>query len=119
MIRRWLSYLLIVLIAMQSVVAIADEHKSHQEGIQHLEFVHEFDSARTIDDELDQNGGASLPDQYDSHHCCHCHVSGMSLLATSADANGLDVGISVDHLLMRPPFYRSNSASPDIRPPIA
>lgn len=109
--------MLVALIAMQSVVAIADEHQTHQKGTQHLEFEHEHDSTRVADLQADKkNSGPSL-DQYDCHHCCHCH--GMSCFAVTASANGLDVGIFVDHLSMLPLFYHSNLVSPDIRPPIA
>ena len=38
MLKKWLSYLLIAVIVMQSVGVMAgDDHQSHQDGEQHLE----------------------------------------------------------------------------------
>jgi len=116
MIRIWLSYMLVALIATQSVIAIADVHQSHQEGTQHLEFQHEHDSIRAMDYQLDQNTSTSSPDNYDCHHCCHCH--GMSFFIVTANASGLNIDTSANPRLVFHLFYRSNLISPDIRPPI-
>jgi hypothetical protein len=110
--------MLVALIAMQSVVAIADAHQSHQKGTEHLEFEHEHehDSVHAIDHASVIENSAPSPNQYDCHHCCHCH--GMSFFAVPASANGLDVGSFDDHLVMLPLFYHFHLVSPDIRPPI-
>ena len=53
MLKKWLSYLVIALIALQSVGAMAgDEHQSHQDGEQHLEFNHEHNSSLPSKDEV-------------------------------------------------------------------
>lgn len=116
MIQKWLTYMLVALIAMQSVVAIADAHQSHQEGTQHLEFEHEHDSTPVVNNQDNQQTSTPSLSQYDCHHCCHCH--GLSLFALTASSNGLDIGKSTDHLFVTHLLYRSYLVSPDIRPPI-
>lgn len=75
MLRRWFSVAMVLMIALQSVAAIADAHQLHQSGTQHLTFDHSH-----LSSDID-NGNQLVkhsPDQpgqplYDCHHCCHCH----------------------------------------------
>lgn len=112
MLRKWLSYLLVVLIAMQSVVAIADAHQSHQEDKQHVDFNHEHDSSTDIKTQYDETGAV----QYDCHHCCHCH--GQPIFSVSAINNPFPGKVSKNHILRHHFTYSSNLISPDLRPPI-
>lgn len=110
--------MLVVLIAMQSVFAIADSHQSHQEGTQHLEFEHEHDSSRVADNQDRLKSSTPSFGQYDCHHCCHCHGQGLSLFVLATSTHGLDSAMSADPHFIHHLFYRSNLVSPDIRPPI-
>lgn len=75
-----------LMIALQSVAAIADAHQSHQSGTRHLEFDQPYQSADT-DNEIQLTKQApDRPDQslYDSPHCCHCHGHGFMTLVGSS-----------------------------------
>ena len=125
MIQKVLTYLLVTMIAMQSFVAIADVHQPHQSGEQHLEFEHAHgDLTKQVSepDELGVLKNVTLEsfeltslDEYDCHHCCHCH--GVNYL--KAAGNGNDVFPYKQHLFLTMPVdYLSYTPSPDIRPPI-
>ena len=127
MIRKWVSYLLILLIALQSVAAIADAHQLHQAGSEHLTFEHPHDAntqnqPAPEQDEHDfrQQQLESLTDnsssQYDCHHCCHCHGSSQIFIDPSnATLMPLSLGNCSAALNIS---YLSNLLSPDLRPPI-
>lgn len=109
MVRKWLSYILVMLIALQSVVAVADAHQAHQSAMEHLEFEHEHDVNADIE--------APVSDlaQDDCHHCCHCHgVEHLYIVGSGADFSGK----SLHRLIAHGPRYYSKYSSPDIRPPI-
>jgi hypothetical protein len=67
MMNKLLPYLLLMLIASQSVLAAADIHQNHQSGEEHIEFQHDHDHD-TLDVSHDEN-------KADCDHCCHCHAS--------------------------------------------
>jgi len=85
MIKRWIFFLLAILIALQSVGAVIDNHQLHQSGQEHLSFEHEHERESgdllPAPQEIVKNVEIS---PYDCHHCCHCHgtpnlyVSGFS-----------------------------------------
>ena len=119
MIRRAISYLLITLIALQSVVAMADAHQLHQTGTEHLEFEHshqpgDTESDKQLSKQASEKSGQPL---YDCHHCCHCHGHGSVVLigATSHLADLFSENGQAD--------YQANLTSgipPSLfRPPIA
>ena len=120
-IRHYLTCLLALLIALQSVAAMADVHQLHQSGTEHLEFDHSHQSTAT-DTHNDNLLAKQTPDQpgqsvYDSHHCCHCHGHGSVVLigATSHLADLFSENGQAD--------YQANLTSgipPSLfRPPIA
>jgi len=90
MYKNWLSYLLLALIAFQSVWATADigqYHEFHELGSQ----PYELSSQMAPVDRLSK--GLSSVDQSDSdklagesteyHHCCHCHQAGLQASVTA------------------------------------
>lgn len=120
-IRHYLTCLLALLIALQSVAAMADVHQLHQSGTEHLEFDHSHQSTAT-DTHNDNLLAKQTPDQpgqsvYDCHHCCHCHDHGSVVLigATSHLADLFSENGQAD--------YQANLTSgipPSLfRPPIA
>ena len=117
MLRTLLSYLLVTLIAMQSVIAMADVQQLDQPKVQHLAFadIHASDS---VDDELNQKNRArsATAEQSDYHHCCHCH--GVAQLFLSTCNVKVDIAPLVLKLPEHPFAYRSTLIFPDLRPPI-
>lgn len=83
MIRHYFTCLLAVLIALQSMTAVADVHQFHQSGTQHLEFNHSHQPTDIQDNNKLAKQAPDKPAQspYDCHHCCHCHGHGSVILA--------------------------------------
>lgn len=73
-IHHSLTYLIVTLIAMQSFVAVADEHRTHQAGDQHVEVLHDVSLGISDRVDLTQDVGSSVQSD-DCQHCCHCHAS--------------------------------------------
>lgn len=118
MIRRSITFLMIALVAMQSVVAVADAHRLHQSGSEHLTFehMHERGEGKSRDD-----GGVSSVEQaglgdFDCHHCCHCHGMANFFTGNSHDSFvAIPIGNeAIDYQAS----YVSYRASPDNPPPI-
>lgn len=116
-----LLHILLVLVALQSTIAVADLHQSHQTGKEHLEFNH-------IDNvDIDKNNEhfqkssdiISLTDNvtsYDCHHCCHCHGVACHYLDNQQKNQFTYIDAST-HLTNNFQF-NSRSTSPALRPPI-
>ena len=114
MIKRWFMMVIALMIALQSVAAIADVHQFHQSGSQHLEFDHSHQPS-------DTDNGKQLvkqsPDQpgHDCHHCCHCHGHASVVLAGLSSHfafSGTELANYQAHL-------PSTIPTPLFRPPIA
>ena len=109
-IRHFLTCLLAVLIAVQSMTAMADAHRFHQSGTDHLTFNHDHDSSDT------SLADASSTFSQDCHHCCHCHGMAHIYLGGSLDIlvhTTLGKGSSNYHFT-----YLSYTGAPDTPPPI-
>ena len=116
MFKPYLTYFLLALLALQSVVATSDAHQSHQSGAEHLN----FDTSHQHADEtehFDHNSESeSQHSDWDCHHCCHCH--GMTNLYLGDNPDNLipttsGKGSSDYHFI-----YHSYAGSPDNPPPI-
>jgi len=85
MIKRWFVMVMALMIALQSVAAIADAHQFHQSGTEHLEFDHSHQPTDTDNDNQLVKQSPDQPGQplYDCHHCCHCHGHASVVLAGS------------------------------------
>lgn len=119
MLRRALIYFLTTLIALQSVMVIADAHQLHQSGEDHLSFNHDHavDDGSMIAVESDKRLDALIGAVgHDCHHCCHCHGVSAAFLAGSA------LHVFVESAVNFLPSYRFSYASihnsPDNPPPI-
>jgi hypothetical protein len=120
-IRRYLTCLLAVLIAVQSVAAMADAHQFHQAETEHLTFNHEHDSTAAHSATKILMKATNVADpastfSQDCHHCCHCH--GMTHLYLGGNPDNLEPTTlgkeSSDYLFT----YHSYAGSPDNPPPI-
>ena len=119
--RQLLTFALAILIALQSVVAVADVHQFQQSGSEHLTFDHEHQKAHSSpipdDDKRWLESEKSKSYQLDCHHCCHCHGSshpfflGRQDISASLYQKGAILG--------NPSHYRSHIAFPDNPPPIS
>lgn len=117
MVHKWLSYLLITLIALQSVAAIADTHQAHQTGTVHIEFEHEHDSLTPDRKRMfaEETGVPSIV-KFDCHHCCHCHNIAQFIIGNSNEYPGMSqFGLGTPEYRFP---YISHLISPDLRPPI-
>jgi len=85
MIKRWFMMVMALMIALQSVAAIADAHQLHQSGTQHLTFDHSHQSSDIDNGNQLVKQSPVQPGQplYDCHHCCHCHGHASVVLAGS------------------------------------
>ncbi len=116
-IRHYFICLLAVLIASQSIVAIADTHSHPQSGKGYSEHSHsgyldneESSSTQEISKEL-------TPSIYDCHHAGHCHGHTVAVLSATIP------GLIMLHSKQTLPSYIANLTSgipPSLfRPPIA
>lgn len=119
MFREYLAYLLSALIAMQSVIAMADTHQAHQSSVEHLTF--DYDGSRlsenippgSTDDAKNYRGSVNT----DCQHCCHCHGMGQFFLAsTFISHTDIDLTENLSDYLFQ---YSSLRDSPDNPPPIS
>lgn len=116
MVKKWLSYILASLIALQSLAAIADDHLIHQSGVQHVEDEHKYASGLVdVEASHEYEQDTSTSNQHDCQHCCHCH--GLAQFIIDSDR---DIGISRSRQRLSEynQSYLSNLLFPDIRPPI-
>lgn len=118
MVRKYLSYTLLLLFTMQAVAALADVHQFHQTGVNHLEVTDNYDSPPDAEQQTPTRGiSAALADQIDCDHCCHCHgISGFSLMASyNAEHTAFSMSVPINYRAS----YLSAFIAIDIRPPIA
>jgi len=125
--RRVLSYLLITLIVLQSVVVSASSQENHQVDVEHKSYDHEHQQ-QGLEQALEISTGQTLLDdsapgklsdstQVDCQHCCQCHGSAQGSVAcirhelSDLTADGL-VTKRINH-------YQTLDISPKFRPPIA
>jgi len=127
MLRVWMSYLFAALIALQSVVAIADSHPEHQQENAHTElaadsaFLPEISSTPYAEGHLHQDlfseqaqeNEAAHPD---CHHG-HCHHPVQVFLALQTDKLNFDVSSQL--MAEATSSYLSALLAQDQRPPIA
>lgn len=79
---RFLTYLLLALMAVQSITAVADVHSVHQSGVEHLSFDdHEHEYGH---DHSSKHSHAEFSDEPDCNHCCHCHGHSTPAILTVA-----------------------------------
>jgi len=110
---------MITLIALQSVVSIADAHQFHQSGTEHISYetVHSHDDDQALVRAETVTPEAASASQIDCQHCCHCHGTGQVILAMN-QVNSFNNQLSKISSLYRIE-YLSFSTTPDNPPPIS
>jgi len=74
MLKHWLSISLIALVALQSVIAMADDHQVHQSGASRFEVgLDQQDDSDYENSGLEKFDRLSPSDPHDCDHYCHCH----------------------------------------------
>lgn len=69
--NKLLNFTLVILIVLQSFVAIANSQEIHEIDIQHIQIEHSHESDRFVaDKELPTDNEHNAKD---CHHCGHCH----------------------------------------------
>jgi len=110
-----LLHILLVLVALQSTIAVADLHQAHQASGEHQI----FDQANS---DIEINTSEQKPDQtetkisYDCHHCCHCHGVACYYLDNRIQNIFADID-TITQFSHLSKLY-SHIISPNLRPPI-
>jgi hypothetical protein len=111
----WLGFLIVLSIALQSFVAVANSDNNHQLDAQHLQtkHSHDVDSVASLPETAENQHNVK-----DCHHCGHCQGSHTQWLLTNRTLSK-----SIKLLIPNQYFYlvhvdKSFTEQP-IRPPIA
>lgn len=70
--HTWLSLLIVLSIALQSLVAVANSNENHQLDTQHLQTEHSHDADKVA---FSDNSSEDEHNIKDCHHCGHCQGS--------------------------------------------
>ncbi len=119
MLRILMTFFMVILIAMQSVAALADIHQIHQSQIEHFNPETQntsHDTAEFVDDILQDKYQTNFL-AFDCNHCCHCHGVTYLFLPGNSYQNSLLFQLSNNPVNYQPQ-YSSFIASPDNPPPI-
>lgn len=85
MLKQYLSYLLLIVIAVQSVLVVADVHVEHNNSIEHIQLDAEHHQHHDNKHQTTQHASLTEADvtHQDCQHCCHNHVPHTSVLVNS------------------------------------
>lgn len=112
--------LLMVLIAMQSTIAVADLHQFHQINPEETQYnsqqVGDVSNDVSNNDQVISNSKIQSNTSYDCQHCCHCHGF-VQFYLDNFDDTVLRV-IEPKIINQNPSRFSSHVISPDLRPPI-
>jgi len=113
--NTWLSFLIVLSIALQSFVAVANSNENHQVDYQHLQTEHSHEGENS---ELFEESSEDEHNIKDCHHCGHCQGSHTPWFISLKNND-----ITTAPLVFNQYFYHSHldkSFIEDlIRPPIA
>jgi len=113
--NTWISFLIVLSIALQSFVSVANSDDNHQVDSQHLqtEHSHDADNGKLFD-----HSSESDHDIEDCHHCGHCQGSHTSWFVSKKHSESI-----TEFLVLNQYFYHAHHAKSFIeeliRPPIA
>jgi len=109
--------MLIMLIACQSVWAMADNHPLTQTGEAHVETSHNHDSPAKAPLDIKDISLSDSSSALDCSHCCHCHSSSPLFVSTLPFALSQPTG--QQQLLSYSQTLQTPFLAVDFRPPIA
>ncbi len=117
--RIFVSYLIVVLIALQSIFSILDtattHQASHQESDHHLA-VELSNLSTQFDGVADSDANHHETDEHPDCHQSHCHHGTMVFVALEKQAMLSKQNVS--QLSLADSFFVSYFIRPDLRPPI-
>lgn len=111
----WIGFLIVLSIALQSFVAMANSNENHQIDSQHLqtEHSHDMDNVELLDESSDDDHNIK-----DCHHCGHCQGSHTSWFVNLKSSDSI-----LEFLVSNQYFYHVNLGQGFteelVRPPIA
>jgi len=113
--NTWLSFLIVLSIALQSCVAMANSDENHQVDYQHLqtEHSHDIDKPAFSTDASNDNHNSK-----DCHHCGHCQGSHTQWL-TSKKNDLTPTNFQVTNLYLYSILIEKSFIEELIRPPIS
>ncbi|MCG8312675.1 MAG: hypothetical protein MI976_05615 [Pseudomonadales bacterium] len=118
MMRQYIAYILVALLAMQSIVALADAHQYHQTGSEHIVFDKHYEISGSEPNLIQTNiVDYTQENTMDCQHCCHCHGS-TGIFISDSQTSFLYSSLTQ----IAPEYhsnYRSETASPETPPPIS
>ncbi len=113
--NTWISFLIVLSIALQSFVAVANSGENHQVDSQHLQTEHSHDSDTV---EHSNESSENSHNISDCHHCGHCQGSHSPWFVNLNSSNSI-----AKFLVLNQYFYHvhldKSSIEELIRPPIA
>jgi len=113
--HTWISLLIVLSIALQSFVAVANSNDNHQIDSQHLqtEHSHDVDKVEIYNESSDDDHNIN-----DCHHCGHCQGSHSSWFVTTSSNNSTLKSLMLDQYFYH--VHLDKSVIEElIRPPIA
>jgi len=112
--KRWLIFLIAMLIALQSMQVIADVHTFFQSGTKFLEFNHDHAPSDVVDENTADKLTQSIIDCHSGGHC-HCHI----YLYLGAYQYPFFTGLPVLETVTYRFSFQSHTPASLFRPPIA
>jgi hypothetical protein len=101
----------------QSIVAVADVHQLHQEGTEHLSFDDEHNHSEPNENHTElYEEGVTAEQDWDCHHCCHCH--GHSCFAVVMSAASYPLSPTTSNCTLCKENAKLETYSRIFRPPI-
>ena len=89
MLKRALTYVVLILVVLQSGMAMGDAHRLHQSGTEHVVFDENhrhLDGLGAEKHHAEEVGSDDVSsEKWDCHHCCHCHGHFYSVILMSAE----------------------------------
>jgi len=111
--QKWLPYILGLLIAIQSVVAVADMHQSFESGAEYVSFDDSNDLTFDVERKGPKKSDKFPDDEYGCHHCCHC----LGIFFPNANDRS-NITLSGKRLFEYSLKFPSSLIFPHLRPPI-
>lgn len=103
--RRWLTYCLLVLVAMQSVAASVDMYQSHQADTKHVDsrVVHPPSPIDVLSTDVTAQADACC----ECHHCfyCHCTMNHALLKTFSVYISFIKISVQNRYVNMSPTSF--------------